>query len=187
MAGRGPVAKKCAKCGGENPDWASFCQRCGEYFPGAQGAPSVAGLGGSAPAATSPSSSPTSPYLPTYSQPAAHQLGQGRLASAALLLIASGLLAAASIALALAFPQTFGGGDTSTVLTPAELALTIMSIAVTPMPVVAGILAYQKSNWKLAVGCAALGLLTIGFFFLSSMLSFIGLMMIVRRRGSFTS
>ncbi len=53
--------------------------------------------------------------------------------------------------------------------------------------VLGGIMAFQGKNWKFAVGCGVLSLLSFGDLFLGSLLGLAGLLLILGARREFTS
>ncbi len=181
------MAKRCPKCGQDNPDWASFCQRCGEYFQGTQtpgGAPGAVNVPQSAaPTPGAPGQAPSYGYpTPQY------QAGQRPLLGATVILILGGIVAAASVLLSVYLQVTQNIAPPSSV-NPVELWFTYIGLVMIPLPIIAGLLALKRSAWGVAVGCAALGLLTAidSILYVSGVLCLVGLILLVRRRQLFIS
>ncbi len=180
------MAKRCPKCGQDNPDWASFCQRCGEYFRGTQ---APGDTPGPAPGPAGATPTPGAPgQAPGYGYPPQYQPAQRGLLGATIVLILA-TLDTIAVTLVTVYLEVTGRISPPANPDPVLVTLSLIGLALTPLPLVAGLLAYKRSVWGLAVGCAALGMLTAinSFYFESGIFCLVGLILLVRRRALFIS
>ena len=63
----------------------------------------------------------------------------------------------------------------------------LISIWAQAAAILGGVMAFQRMNWRLAVACGVLSVLTYGFFAEASFLGVIGLLVVLRARREFVS
>ena len=129
---------------------------------------------------------------PTAAGPAPPGRGlRGRSTLAGVCLILAGLVGIVSTFIQLVTPLTSGEIDALRNWTVDDyVANGIAALFVLyppPIALVGGITALQRKNWKLAVGCAIISLLTFGFFLLGTLLALSGLVLLFSSRREFTS
>lgn len=131
---------------------------------------------------------PQAPVFPTYYTPPAPppsklpQVG-------GVLLIVSGILGIAAIAYVILVPPE-NVPELNESGSAAVAALTIcgfVNLFSPPLAVVAGILTYQRQNWRLAVACSFFALFTLGFLFEASILGLAGFVIVSISKKEFKS
>ena len=63
----------------------------------------------------------------------------------------------------------------------------LISIWAQAAAILGGVMAFQRMNWRLAVICGVLSVLTIGFFLEASFIGVIGLLVVLRARREFVT
>lgn len=128
-------------------------------------------------------------WAPTPSQPAARRGGRAMVAG--LCLILAGLIGMGETYLLLAqlpTPEDIANVANYTAADYATSAVLFLLLTFAQSAaVLGGIVAFQGKNWKFAVACGVLSLLSFGYLFVGSLLGLVGLLLILGARHEFTS
>lgn len=129
---------------------------------------------------------------PTAARPAPPPTGvRGRSALAGACLVLAGLVGIVSTFVLFVTPATTEEIDALRNWTSEDyLANGIAALFVLyppPIALIGGITALQRKNWKLAVACALVSLLTFGFLLLGTLLAVLALVLLFSSRREFTS
>jgi len=105
------------------------------------------------------------------------------------LLILSGIIGVVLIAYVILIPQenVSGLNESSPALVAVLTICGFLNLFSPPLAIVAGILTYQRQNWRLALACSFFALFTLGFFFEASILGLAGFVIVSISKKEFKS